>query len=40
MKYLWTVPVPVPWEAAVDEVLVEEEKAAAEAVGGSRRRSM
>ena len=42
MKYLWTVPDPVPWEAAdeVDEVLVEEEKAAAEAVGGSRRRSM
>ena len=43
MKYLWTVPVPVPWEAAdaaVEDVLVEEEKAAAEAVGGSRRRSM
>ena len=42
MKYLWTVPVPVPWEAAdeVDEELVEKEKAAAEAVGGSRRRSM
>ena len=42
MKYLWTVPVSVPWEAAdeVDEELVEKEKAAAEAVGGSRRRSM
>ena len=41
MKYLWTVPVAVPWEDAdeVDVALVEE-KAAADAVGGSRRRSM
>lgn len=42
MKYLWTVPVPAPWAVAdgADEALVEDEKAAAEAVGGSRRRSM
>lgn len=42
MKYLWTVPVPAPWAAAegVIEALVEDENAAAEAVGGSRRRSM
>ena len=42
MKYLWTVPLPVLCEDAddvVEEALVEE-KAAADAVGGSRRRSM
>jgi hypothetical protein len=37
MKYLLTVPIPIPWEAAkvtVEDALVEEEKAAAEAVVG------
>ena len=41
IKYRWTVPDPDPWAAAAElEVALVEEKAAAEAVGGSRRRSM